>query len=126
MALARRFPNEAADKVASRQVLLKISVVILTEDSLSKGVTVSPVNDSCVDREVATSRVNGVDGRRKLQGIPRFVGPGVGSRPPMCGGSCGTCSPCEPVNVPVGGVKTDDEYYPEVWRCQCDDKLYIP
>ncbi|CAK9255400.1 unnamed protein product [Sphagnum jensenii] len=53
----------------------------------------------------------------------------VGSSPPTCRGSCGLCQPCTPVHVVIGiphVAMTEQEYYPEVWRCQCGNMLYMP
>lgn len=53
----------------------------------------------------------------------------VGSSPPTCQGKCGTCSPCNPIHVSIGsphGALTQQEYYPEVWRCKCGNKLFMP
>ncbi|CAM6012897.1 unnamed protein product [Sphagnum balticum] len=65
-----------------------------------------------------------------------LVGPGSSS--PTCQAKCGVCTPCKPVRVATGGphaaaaasavvgVISETEYYPEVWRCQCEDTLYMP
>ncbi|KAG0555223.1 hypothetical protein M758_12G155400 [Ceratodon purpureus] len=53
----------------------------------------------------------------------------VGSSPPTCRSKCGTCTPCKPVHVAIGsphGVISETEYYPEVWRCQCGNRYYMP
>ncbi|XP_024362084.1 EPIDERMAL PATTERNING FACTOR-like protein 5 [Physcomitrium patens] len=53
----------------------------------------------------------------------------VGSSPPTCRFQCGTCTPCKPVHVAIGSphsMISQTEYYPEVWRCQCGDRYYIP
>lgn len=54
----------------------------------------------------------------------------VGSAPPSCQGKCGSCVPCNPIHTPIGsrpvGSLTQQEYYPEVWRCKCGNKLYLP
>ncbi|KAH9575043.1 hypothetical protein CY35_01G091600 [Sphagnum magellanicum] len=53
----------------------------------------------------------------------------VGSSPPTCRGSCGLCQPCTPVHVVIGiphVAMTEQEYYPEVWRCQCGNMLFMP
>lgn len=53
----------------------------------------------------------------------------VGSSAPTCRGSCGLCQPCQPVHVVIGVPHvaiTQQEYYPEVWRCACGNMLYIP
>ncbi|CAK9190119.1 unnamed protein product [Sphagnum troendelagicum] len=60
--------------------------------------------------------------RRSLQAGP-------GSSLPSCSGKCGVCSPCKPVHVAIGSsheVISETEYYPEVWRCQCGNQLFIP
>ncbi|KAB1218117.1 EPIDERMAL PATTERNING FACTOR-like protein 4 [Morella rubra] len=52
---------------------------------------------------------------------------GLGSSPPTCRSKCGGCSPCWPVHVPIHpGLSTPLEYYPEAWRCQCGNKLFMP
>lgn len=53
----------------------------------------------------------------------------VGSSPPTCQGKCGSCNPCNPIHVSIGsphGAITQQEYYPEVWRCKCGNKLFMP
>lgn len=53
----------------------------------------------------------------------------VGSSPPTCRAKCGTCNPCKPVHIAIGsphGVISETEYYPEVWRCQCGNRYYMP
>lgn len=53
----------------------------------------------------------------------------VGSAPPSCQGKCGSCNPCNPIHVSVGsphGTLTQQEYYPEVWRCKCGNRLFMP
>lgn len=55
----------------------------------------------------------------------RLIGPG--SSPPTCRARCGRCAPCRPVHVAIQpGVGAQWEYYPEVWRCKCGDKLFMP
>ncbi|GMH28493.1 hypothetical protein Nepgr_030336 [Nepenthes gracilis] len=55
----------------------------------------------------------------------RLVAPG--SSPPTCRSKCGTCNPCTAVHVPIPlGVSMGSGYYPEAWRCNCGNKLYIP
>ena len=56
----------------------------------------------------------------------------VGSAPPSCQGKCGSCVPCTPIHVSVGsspvhaGSVVQQEYYPEVWRCKCGNKTFMP
>ncbi|CAM6034028.1 unnamed protein product [Sphagnum compactum] len=53
----------------------------------------------------------------------------IGSSPPTCRGKCGLCQPCKPVHVIIAAPRvtiTEQEYYPEVWRCQCGNMLYMP
>lgn len=53
----------------------------------------------------------------------------VGSSPPTCRAKCGTCQPCKAVHIAIGsphGVISETEYYPEVWRCQCANRYYMP
>lgn len=56
----------------------------------------------------------------------------VGSAPPSCQGKCGACVPCAPIHLSVGsspahaGSMTQQEYYPEVWRCKCGNKIFMP
>uniref|UniRef100_A0A7I4DXF1 Epidermal patterning factor-like protein n=1 Tax=Physcomitrium patens TaxID=3218 RepID=A0A7I4DXF1_PHYPA len=53
----------------------------------------------------------------------------VGSSPPTCLGKCGACIPCNPIHVSIGsphGALTQQEYYPEVWRCKCGNRLFMP
>ncbi|PUZ45325.1 hypothetical protein GQ55_8G213700 [Panicum hallii var. hallii] len=52
---------------------------------------------------------------------------GPGSSPPTCRARCGRCSPCRPTRVAIQpGVGPQWEYYPEVWRCKCGNKLFMP
>ncbi|KAH9682481.1 EPIDERMAL PATTERNING FACTOR-like protein 4 [Citrus sinensis] len=52
---------------------------------------------------------------------------GPGSSPPTCRSKCGRCSPCKPVHVPIQpGLSMPLEYYPEAWRCNCGNKLFMP
>ncbi|XVF63051.1 hypothetical protein PTKIN_Ptkin09bG0057700 [Pterospermum kingtungense] len=52
---------------------------------------------------------------------------GPGSSPPNCRSKCGSCSPCQPVHVPIQpGLSMPLEYYPEAWRCKCGNKLFMP
>ncbi|KAF0896721.1 hypothetical protein E2562_027063 [Oryza meyeriana var. granulata] len=55
----------------------------------------------------------------------QLIGPG--SSPPTCRARCGRCTPCRPVHVAIQpGVGAQWEYYPEVWRCKCGNKLFMP
>ncbi|MQL90746.1 hypothetical protein Taro_023360 [Colocasia esculenta] len=55
----------------------------------------------------------------------RLIGPG--SSPPTCRARCGRCSPCRPVHIVIQpGRSSLLEYYPEAWRCQCGNKLFMP
>ncbi|TYH55749.1 hypothetical protein ES332_D09G256700v1 [Gossypium tomentosum] len=53
---------------------------------------------------------------------------GPGSSPPSCRSNCGSCSPCQPVHVPIqpGLVMKPLEYYPEAWRCKCGNNIFMP
>lgn len=52
---------------------------------------------------------------------------GPGSSPPRCNSKCGKCTPCKAVHVLVPpGTTVTAEYYPEAWRCECGNKLYVP
>lgn len=52
---------------------------------------------------------------------------GLGSWPPSCRSKCESCSPCNPVHIPVHpGFTIPLEYYPEAWRCKCRNKTYKP
>ncbi|KAL3628425.1 hypothetical protein CASFOL_027471 [Castilleja foliolosa] len=53
---------------------------------------------------------------------------GTGSEPPSCIGKCGECTPCEPVliSVPPEMKVPLDQYYPQTWKCKCEDKLFDP
>eukprot|EP00249_Psilotum_nudum_P004447 c17969_g3_i1 orf=264-770(+) len=59
---------------------------------------------------------------------PRRKLSGPGSAPPTCISKCGSCTPCKPIRVPIqpGNSAGLTEYYPEAWRCQCGQKLYMP
>lgn len=65
------------------------------------------------------------DGNAAADPRRRLVGPG--SSPPTCRSRCGRCTPCRAVRVAIQpGIGTQWEYYPEVWRCKCGSKLYMP
>ncbi|WVZ50846.1 hypothetical protein U9M48_002060 [Paspalum notatum var. saurae] len=53
---------------------------------------------------------------------------GPGSSPPTCRARCGRCAPCRATRVAIqpGAVGPQWEYYPEVWRCKCGNKLFMP
>ncbi|XP_062197857.1 EPIDERMAL PATTERNING FACTOR-like protein 4 [Phragmites australis] len=54
-----------------------------------------------------------------------LVGPG--SSPPTCHQRCGRCTPCKATRVAIQpGIGPQWEYYPEVWRCKCGNKLFMP
>ncbi|KAG0616121.1 hypothetical protein M758_5G091900 [Ceratodon purpureus] len=53
----------------------------------------------------------------------------VGSSAPTCQGKCGQCNPCSPIHMAIGsphGALTQQEYYPEVWRCKCGGIYFMP
>ncbi|GLJ15908.1 hypothetical protein SUGI_0262880 [Cryptomeria japonica] len=62
-------------------------------------------------------------GRRRMLGLRHLPG----SSPPKCKSKCGNCRPCKSVLVPINPKMTvHAEYYPQVWRCRCNGKLYNP
>ncbi|CAO2142159.1 unnamed protein product [Urochloa humidicola] len=62
-----------------------------------------------------------------VQGSRRRWLVGPGSSPPTCRARCGRCTPCRPTRVAIQpGVGPQWEYYPEVWRCKCGNKLFMP
>jgi hypothetical protein len=55
----------------------------------------------------------------------------VGSKPPECVNKCGACFPCRGMLVPVHNFKltssaSNDQYYPETWKCLCRGKIFKP
>uniref|UniRef100_A0A804P0T2 Epidermal patterning factor-like protein n=1 Tax=Zea mays TaxID=4577 RepID=A0A804P0T2_MAIZE len=57
----------------------------------------------------------------------RWLLAGPGSSPPTCRARCGRCAPCRATRVAIQpGVGPQWEYYPEVWRCKCGNKLFMP
>ncbi|XP_024361814.1 uncharacterized protein [Physcomitrium patens] len=69
--------------------------------------------------KLVSGRMSSTSGRRGL----------VGSSPPTCRSKCGLCTPCKAVHVAISsphGVISETEYYPEVWRCQCGNRYYMP
>ncbi|KAK8923878.1 EPIDERMAL PATTERNING FACTOR-like protein 4 [Platanthera zijinensis] len=57
--------------------------------------------------------------------VRRLAGPG--SSPPTCRLRCGRCFPCRPVHVAIQpGRSVPLEYYPEAWRCECGNRLFMP
>ncbi|GMY27330.1 EPIDERMAL PATTERNING FACTOR-like protein 4 [Fagus crenata] len=88
--------------------------------SAATAITLSLIGSGEVEEERALFEVEqvGLISRRRL---------GLGSSPPTCRSKCGRCSPCKPVHVAIHpGMTTPLEYYPEAWRCQCGNKLYMP
>ncbi|XP_047951160.1 EPIDERMAL PATTERNING FACTOR-like protein 4 [Salvia hispanica] len=52
---------------------------------------------------------------------------GLGSSPPSCRSKCGSCAPCKAVHVSIQpGIRMPLEYYPEAWRCNCGNNLFMP
>ncbi|XP_042410819.1 EPIDERMAL PATTERNING FACTOR-like protein 5 [Zingiber officinale] len=54
-----------------------------------------------------------------------------GSHPPRCVDKCDGCAPCRPLRVrvpPAAAAEIEEaaEYYPEVWRCQCGGRYFMP
>lgn len=51
----------------------------------------------------------------------------IGSSPPDCRWKCRRCIPCVRVKVPINPrTGTAQDYYPEVWKCKCKNRLYNP
>jgi len=51
----------------------------------------------------------------------------IGSSPPDCRFKCVGCTPCVSVLVPIHpGPVHPQNYYPQVWRCKCRNRLYNP
>ncbi|KAF8369490.1 hypothetical protein HHK36_012695 [Tetracentron sinense] len=72
-----------------------------------------------------TKRGCGLEALERVLTRRRLRGPG--SSPPSCKSKCGSCSPCEPVLVPIPpGRSKPIEYYPEAWRCKCGNSLFVP
>ncbi|KAL1561780.1 EPIDERMAL PATTERNING FACTOR-like protein 4 [Salvia divinorum] len=52
---------------------------------------------------------------------------GPGSSPPSCRHKCRRCRPCRAVRVVINpGSVSKADYYPEVWRCKCRHKIFMP
>ncbi|XP_060168093.1 EPIDERMAL PATTERNING FACTOR-like protein 8 [Lycium barbarum] len=53
-----------------------------------------------------------------------------GSIPVACHSKCHQCMPCMPIQVFIEEDYNDDDeneqYYPQVWRCSCGDKVFSP
>ncbi|OMO63380.1 hypothetical protein COLO4_32519 [Corchorus olitorius] len=51
-----------------------------------------------------------------------------GSFPAACHWKCNKCKPCIPVQVSIRTVDylQENEYYPQVWQCKCQDNIYPP
>ncbi|KAG6583315.1 EPIDERMAL PATTERNING FACTOR-like protein 6, partial [Cucurbita argyrosperma subsp. sororia] len=59
--------------------------------------------------------------------LPRRGLGGPGSSPPNCASKCGSCTPCTTVLVSVTpGPPGIGDDFPEVWRCKCGNKIYMP
>lgn len=65
--------------------------------------------------------------------IVNLTGKILDSSPPNCYGRCATCTPCKPVLVLVPPQekpvqfevqKIPIDYYPQIWRCECDGNIY--
>ncbi|RLM70102.1 hypothetical protein C2845_PM17G12180 [Panicum miliaceum] len=79
-----------------------------------------------IDSSTAITRSARADGAAAVPARRRWlIGPG--SSPPTCRARCGRCTPCRPTRVAIQpGVGPQWEYYPEVWRCKCGNKLFMP
>ncbi|GLJ18327.1 hypothetical protein SUGI_0324380 [Cryptomeria japonica] len=53
---------------------------------------------------------------------------GIGSSPPDCRSRCNGCTPCFSVTIPINPTRTVTpmDYYPEVWRCKCRNRIFKP
>ncbi|KAG4159963.1 hypothetical protein ERO13_D02G204400v2 [Gossypium hirsutum] len=50
-----------------------------------------------------------------------------GSLPASCDSKCKQCEPCMPVEVSVRAAELEEnEYYPQVWQCMCQENIYPP
>ncbi|EXC31468.1 hypothetical protein L484_003667 [Morus notabilis] len=51
-----------------------------------------------------------------------------GSSPVTCNSKCNECEPCRPVEVSIRTVDNlqESEYYPQVWKCMCDNNIFSP
>ncbi|XP_074574919.1 uncharacterized protein LOC141831462 [Curcuma longa] len=85
----------------------------------------SPWEELSEEEERATAAVaeEGKRLRRKLME--------PGSHPPRCVAKCGGCAPCRPLRVRVppaaaAAAAAAAEYYPEVWRCECGGRYFMP
>ena len=50
-----------------------------------------------------------------------------GSYPATCHLKCNECRPCVPIQVSVRTMTVEEnQYYPMVWKCMCQSKLFSP
>ncbi|KAL3350457.1 hypothetical protein AABB24_023088, partial [Solanum stoloniferum] len=52
-----------------------------------------------------------------------------GSIPVACHSKCYQCMPCMPIQVLIeedNDEQNNEQYYPQVWRCSCGDKVFSP
>ncbi|XVE49324.1 hypothetical protein DITRI_Ditri01bG0073600 [Diplodiscus trichospermus] len=50
-----------------------------------------------------------------------------GSLPAACHSKCNQCKPCIPVEVSIRAADLqENEYYPQVWQCTCQEIIYPP
>lgn len=74
---------------------------------------------------IIRGNVEGAASMKPIQGHRLLLG----SAPPSCAGKCGTCVPCSPIHISLGGPHgslTQQEYYPEAWRCKCGNRFFMP
>ncbi|CAK9265057.1 unnamed protein product [Sphagnum jensenii] len=138
----RQYSHEAADQAVdlfSLQVAAGTYGQSTVRESCQLCILLQRLHSTFSRPAAATSLRNYRNSRFKEAKMNRrllLVGPG--SSPPTCQAKCGLCTPCKPVRVATGGphaaaaasavvgVISETEYYPEVWRCQCGDTLFMP
>ncbi|XP_039019935.1 EPIDERMAL PATTERNING FACTOR-like protein 5 [Hibiscus syriacus] len=50
-----------------------------------------------------------------------------GSFPASCHAKCKQCEPCMLIGIPIRAVESEEnEYYPQVWQCMCQENIYPP
>ncbi|CAI9787873.1 unnamed protein product [Fraxinus pennsylvanica] len=93
----------------------------------------STTNPPNVDSKKSVNTLENLVEMSKGDSLINLTGTILDSNPPNCDGRCGTCSPCEPVLVlappPEKQVQFDVEkihvnYYPQIWRCECNGNIY--
>ncbi|CAL4980417.1 unnamed protein product [Urochloa decumbens] len=99
---------------------IRLPAAALARSRIDSSTAITTTTTTTTTRSATWTAAAVPAGRRRW-----LVGPG--SSPPTCRARCGRCTPCRPTRVAIQpGVGPQWEYYPEVWRCKCGNKLFMP